>query len=235
VQWGRFEQAAELSRRYVRRAARRGGATSASHEVQRLETALGLGDIPEARARRELLLRRLDEIDDPPEREPPRRGIAVYHLITDEPDTAREFLAAAIADLRRVLPAQLVRDGHLRILLAEAQRRTGDPTAALGSLRDALGRALGRSRFQSGLTGALGAALVAADLGDAAAHDLAAHWDAVRRPLGLPVPLGYHRAAAGLLGLDAAAPPLPPAGHPWRAGELHALVERAHSWCVHAT
>ncbi|MCW2502989.1 MAG: signal transduction response regulator / Disease resistance protein [Actinomycetia bacterium] len=230
--WGRYADAALTSARYAARAARRGTPFSASQHALRLDTALGLGDLAEAKARRDLLLAELDRFDDPAEREPARRAIADYELAAGRPEDARDFLAHAIADLRRYLPPAMAREAHLLLLLGEAQRRSGQHAEARQTLLQALSHGLGGTRFEAAFTAVLPVALLAADLGDPAGERLARDWDAIRRRLGLAVPPALRAAAGATFGLDPrGGTPSPDPGR-WDPAELRALAESAHLWCA---
>lgn len=120
----------------------------------------------------------------------------------------------------------------LLIPLAEAERRAGDLAAARSHLAEALGHGTGWSDFTLTLPAVITAALLAADLGDAAAgRELAGRWERLRRRLGLPAPLGYAGPVATELGLDPA-PPAPDQPRRWDEPELQDLLRRAYAWCA---
>lgn len=129
-------------------------------------------------------------------------------------------------------PSPIVSPGYLvRLLLAEADRLAGYPTAGGATLRRGLAVGLTRSDYGSSLPGVVGAALLAADLGDrSAAAELAAGWQQVRQRLGLPAPLGYADQVATVLGLS----PEPP-GTAEGIGDdpaLPELLQQAHDWAA---
>jgi hypothetical protein len=214
--WGRYGEAAELCRRYAARAARRGTRFSIAHEVVRAEIALGQGDCVEAQHWSQRLLERLPSAGSPFESEPALRVTATMHLAQGRDDEAAGFLTDAVADLCGRYPAGLARDVHLQVLLAEAERRTGDQRAAKARLWRGLARISTLTHFRVNFIAILVGALLAGDAG------LAHRWDALRRRLGLPVPVGFAAATAQLLGEV----PAPGAGYgEWDQAELVDLTE----------
>ncbi len=101
--------------------------------------------------------------------------------------------------------------------------------AALLTLRDGLTAASGTA-FQQSLPGVLGAALIAADLGDdESSRQLATRWNTLRRGLGLPPPIAFAEAASAL---ELGPPPVAPTAR-WNPGALVACVASARVWCEH--
>lgn len=144
---------------------------------------------------------------------------------------------AARTAIGALLPAgpnsPVARAYALRILLAEAERRAGDLAAARRHLAEGLRHGAGCSDFTLTMPGVVTAGLLAADLGDhPASRDLAGRWEAVRRRLGLPAPLGYADTVHQMLGLDPAAPAGPDPDHAWNPDELGELVAHAHAWAA---
>ncbi|RJQ80244.1 AfsR/SARP family transcriptional regulator [Pseudonocardiaceae bacterium YIM PH 21723] len=148
-----------------------------------------------------------------------------------QPDAALLELDTAIARYEQTWPSfnQL---GMAQPTLAESLRRTGQLKLALLALRRGMSIGAGSQRFEYHLPAVLVAAAIALNLGDAENADrLAGLWDAVRRDLGLAVPVGYHDAAR-TLGLDLAAP----SGHPdpraWDPLVLQNTIELAEAWVI---
>lgn len=229
--WGHYPDASEMCARYAARAARRDTPFSLSHQVVRLELALGMGALEEAGAWSRLLTEQLETAGSPLEQEPARRAIALDLLARGENEAAGKFLAESVAELERSYAPELARSAHLGVLLAQAMRRTGDQEGARDALVAALSQAVRRTHLRVGFTGVLAAALIAADLGDRAGTELARDWDGLRRRIGLPVPVGFADAAT-VLGIEPG-----PAGTPdpcwvWRADEVQDVIDRAHRWSV---
>ncbi|TWP53723.1 AAA family ATPase [Lentzea tibetensis] len=231
--WGRFADAVELCARYAARAARRGTPFSVSHQVVRAEIAMGTGAIDEAVSWSRLLTEQLPGAGSPLEQEPARRAIALILLTTGENEAAAEFLTESISELDRRYPPEHARgSAHLGVLLAQAQRRAGDPEQARDSLAKALSQAVRRTHLRVGFTGALAAALVAADLGDGErSRELTRGWDTLRRRIGLPVPLGFADAPT-VLGFSDGACGTPDPSWNWCAEELQEVIDGAHRWAV---
>jgi hypothetical protein len=226
--WGRYDRTLELHAAYDRRGVVVARSSLAARLTVRTEATLGRGDLTGARVLIDELVDLLGDIAHAAEHSAPRRVIALNHLVSGQPDQARRFLGEAVPALHTAHPPLTPRFVLLQILLAEAQRRCGDATTAVRTLRTALSAA-GRTDFQQSLTATLCAALIAADLGDdASSRRLTACWDSARREHGLPVPIGF-TAGARTLGLDTASP----TGHAtrWNEAVLSACVENARTWC----
>jgi hypothetical protein len=232
--WGRYEEAADACERYDRAPALTERPPSPAHLAVQVEVALGLGNLATANAVATALAERLPEVTNPAEQEPPRRAIALAHLAAGECEAARRFLGEATDWMRSAYPGLGARHAALWLLLAEAHRRAGDPVAGLRALVDALDVSLGHSNFRHALPCVLQAAMLAADLGDREASTvLARRWDTLRRPLGLPLPIGLE-GASPLLGLDAGPPAEPDTAFRWDAAAFTVLVTDAHTWCTQA-
>ncbi|MEQ7126471.1 BTAD domain-containing putative transcriptional regulator [Actinopolymorpha sp. B11F2] len=232
--WGRYDEAADACERYNRAPALAGRPPSPAQEAVQIEVALCRGDLARARHATHALCARLSEITNPAEQEPPRRAIALTHLAAGECEAARRFLTGATDWMRTAYPGLGARHAALWMLLAEAHRRAGDPAAGLAALVDALDASLGHSNFRHALPGVLQTALFAADLGDyEASTALAGQWDALRRPLGLPLPIGLEQAATRL-GLDAEPPGQPDPAYRWTDAAFTTLIADAHAWCTKA-
>lgn len=215
--WGRYRQALELCDRYAAEAAASSPADEIRYHVVRCLAALGCRDLQLADAAAGALRRALERPGSYLAFATPAQALGLHALIRQPDDMAIASLAGLIrtADVLH-LPSSSPAYA-LRILLAEARRRSGQPTAARALLAQALGDAAGRSNYMDSLPGVVGAALLAADLGDwAEASRLAGGWDRTRRQLGLPAPLGFAEPVAEVFGLDPAAGPLPDG--PARAG-----------------
>lgn len=151
-------------------------------------------------------------------------------LLTRSPAEAATVITGLIDELTRRYPPSMSRAYVQRILLAEAERRAGRPTRALGHLTEGLRYGVTCSDYTTTLPAVLVAGLLADDLGDAAAgRDLVGRWDRTRRGIGLPAPLGLAEPVAAL-GLDPA-PAVPDPTYRWSLDELAALVRYAYSWC----
>ncbi|MEV7098021.1 BTAD domain-containing putative transcriptional regulator [Amycolatopsis sp. NPDC051045] len=227
--WGRYGRALAISLEYDSRGVEPGASSLAALLTVRAEAALGHGDFVIAAEAVTRLQTLVGDVAHAAEQDSPRRVIGLYHLVVGRVDLARRFLDDTWVLLTATHPRVTPRFTMVRILLAEAQRRCGDPQAALRTLCGGLELATGRSQFRFSLSGVLEAALLAADLGDAAgSRELVRRWDTLRRELGLPVPICF-AGVAGTLGLD----PGPPAGHVWRwrPDAIHACVAGARSWC----
>ncbi|WP_162184813.1 ATP-binding protein [Allokutzneria albata] len=227
--WGRYEEAAELCRRYEVHRVERGLRISTAQLALRTEVALGRKDIQAAESWCERLAERLGPTGGPLEQEPARRAIGTT-LLAKDPASAVDFLDDSVRQLRRLFPRSLSRVVRLQSLSAEALRRTGQPLRAREVLSDALASAIGRSHFRFGMAAALQAAVVAAELDDPAAKILAAAWDGVRTRLGLPAPIGVAHVVRDVLGIDPA--PSTPQFLPWPEQELREVVHQAYLWTV---
>jgi hypothetical protein len=172
----------------------------------------------------------LGDISHAAEQNDPRRVIALSYLVGGQPDRARTFLSEAWTALRATHAPLTPRFVFLQILLAESQRRCGQVMAALLTLRDGLTAAAAGTAFQQSLPGVLGAALIAADLGDdESSRQLATRWNTLRRGLGLPLPIAFAEAASAL---ELGPPPVAPTAR-WNPGALAACVASARVWCEH--
>ncbi|MFB9902759.1 ATP-binding protein [Allokutzneria oryzae] len=227
--WGRYDRAAQLCRRHEVHRAERGLWISTAQLALRVEVALGHKDVEAAEGWCAMLSERLGTTGGPLEQEPARRAIGTT-LLARDPERAAVFLEDSVRQLRRFYPRSLSRVVRLQSLLAEALRRTGQPLRAREVLADALASAIGHSHFRFGMAAALQAALVAADLGDPAAGELARAWDGTRTRLGLPAPVGVAGVVDEVLGIDPA--PSDPGHLPWPEPELREVVHQAYLWAV---
>ena len=149
-------------------------------------------------------------------------------LALDRPDEVHELVRTELPALVREYPEMEQSFASIQVAMAEAMRRRGEPADAVPVLRAGLTAALATRSFRVGLPGVLGAAALAASLGDhAAAAELGAGWQRVRIALGLSVPVAF-RLTAEAAGLA----PLPPSDTPeGRGDEIEDLVVRAIAWC----
>lgn len=232
VDWGRYEEAAELCAEYLRRVwGQFGRGPSAAQLVIQLEVALGREDPAAIEDRAKELRASLETIAHPGEFESPCGAIGRSLLATGAPAEAAEFLTHWVDWFGAAYPYWLSRLTEMQLLLAESRRRTGDPAGALTALRACLTALPPAGNFDFGLGAVLVAALLAADLDDpAGSADLAGGWEVLRRRVGLPAPLGF-RDAVRELGLDPAPPPGPDPGFTWSAEPFSRLVAQAADWC----
>ena len=231
ITWGHYARALELSDEYDRRGVDVGASSRAAQLTVRIEATLGQGDLRTARLLIDELVTLLGDVAHAAEQDSPRRVIALNHLATGQAEQARRFLHDAWRTLRTTHPSLAPRLVYLQILLAEAQRRCGQPMSALRTLCDGLAAASRRPQFRMSFPGVLEAALIAADLGDdAASRQLATRWDTLRRGLGLPLPIGFTEAASDTLGLS----PEPAASRleRWNPDVLHTSIASAAAWCT---
>ncbi|MBE8516881.1 winged helix-turn-helix domain-containing protein [Amycolatopsis sp. H6(2020)] len=230
--WGRYPRTLEIHAAYDRCELELSRSSMTAKLTVMIEALLGLGDRTGATALIGDLVGLLGSVTHAAEQAAPRRVIASYYLVCREPDRARRFLDEALTTLSAAQPPLTSRFTPLQILLAEAQRQCGNPTAAGRTLDDILLSARGRSDFKHTFAAPLCAALVAADLGDAeAGHDLITRWDRTRRTHRLPVPVGF-AAPAETMDLDPA-----PAGRPaegWHPTAFTACLAAAGDWCAQA-
>ncbi|MEV5721154.1 BTAD domain-containing putative transcriptional regulator [Amycolatopsis mediterranei] len=228
--WGRYARTLEIDAAYDRCELELGRSSMTAKLTVMIEALLGLGDLTRATALIGDLIRLLDSVTHAAEQAAPRRVIASYYLVCQEPDRARHFLDEALTTLSTAQPPLTSRFTPLRILLAEAQRQCGNTRTARRTLCDTLLSARGISDFKHTFAAPLCAALVAADLGDTeASQDLITRWNQTRRTHGLPVPVGFV-APAKTLNLDP-----DPSGQPakvWYPTALTACVDAARTWCA---
>jgi hypothetical protein len=221
----------ELSHEYDRRGVDLGASSRAAQLTVRIEATLGQGDRHAAQLLVDELVTLLGDVAHAAEQDSPRRVIALNYLVGGQAEQARRFLQDAWIALRSTHPPLTTRLVFLQILLAEAQRRCGQPTTALRTLCPGLTAAAGRAQFRMSFTGVLEAALIAADLGDnVASRQLATRWDMLRRRLRLPLPVGFAEVATHTLGLS----PALSVGRSarWNPDALHASVASAAEWCA---
>jgi predicted ATPase/DNA-binding SARP family transcriptional activator len=231
VTWGYYARALELSHEYDRRGVDLGASSRAAQLTVRIEATLGQGDRHAAQLLVDELVTLLGDVAHAAEQDSPRRVIALNYLVGGQAEQARRFLQDAWIALRSTHPPLTTRLVFLQILLAEAQRRCGQPTTALRTLCPGLTAAAGRAQFRMSFTGVLEAALIAADLGDnVASRQLATRWDMLRRRLRLPLPVGFAEVATHTLGLS----PALSVGRSarWNPDALHASVASAAEWCA---
>lgn len=230
--WGRYDTAAQALAGFQNVPGLRTHVPSPIHQALHVEIALGQGLIERAEQQATKLAGRLSDITNPAEQDPPRRAIALTHLVAGRHEQARQDLGQAIEWMRAHYPELDARLTALWLLRAEAERQAGHTNAALTSLSAGLD-ATANPSFRHTLPGVLVTAALAAELGhhDASAT-LASRWDALRRRLGLPVPLGFTRAAA-TVGIEAADLPVPDPLFPWDQGAPTSLIADARAWCHH--
>lgn len=229
--WGHYDRALALIREYDRRGVELAASSLAAQLTVRAEATLGLGDLAGARVLSDELVALLGDIAHAAEHDSPRRVIAVSHLVDGRVEQARRFLDDAWITLRTAYPPLTPRLVYLQILLAEAQRRCGAPTAALHTLHAGLTASSGRTEFRMSFTGVLEAALIARDVGDdMSSRQLATRWDTLRRSLGLPIPVGFAEAATDTLGLSSTRPARPSVR--WNPDTLHGCIATATTWCA---
>jgi predicted ATPase/DNA-binding SARP family transcriptional activator len=232
--WGHYDQALQLSHEYDRRGVDLGASSWAAVLTVRIDSMLGRADLSSAAELVGQLVALLGDVVHAAEHDSPRRVIALFHLASGHVQEARRFLDDARTSLRATYPPLAARLVYLQILLAEAQRRCGQPLLARRTLSGGLTAATRHSQFRLAFTGVLGAALIATDLGEnTAGQELTLRWDTLRRELGLPVPTGFTDAAARTLALD----PAPPTdlNATWKPDALRACIATARTWCERET
>ncbi|MGO1055464.1 BTAD domain-containing putative transcriptional regulator [Crossiella sp. CA198] len=231
-QWGRPGEAARLCAEYEQRVwAQFDRPPSTTQLALRVEVALALGEPDRALALAEDLRHRLPSWHHAAEQDAPRRSIALAYLVTGRLAEALALLTETVNALPEQHSGFTARWTYLRVLHAEALRRSGRTEAAVRALIEALHSAADSTNFRFGLPGVLATALLAADLGDTTASAaFAADWDRLRRAAGLPAPLGLRGTVAERLGLDPATPPAPDPGWTWAPEEFTTAIRAALTW-----
>lgn len=200
---GLYREAVELCERFEGLTHSELAADTTRYLGVRCVAELGLGDHAAAGRTAGLLRRAMDVPGNFLRPSASGRVLALHALLTRPAGQARVRIAELLREVEGRPSTEIFPGYVIRLLLAEAERRAGYPAAGVATLREGLAVAVRRSDYGSSLPAVVGAALLAADLGDhAAAAALAEGWDRVRRRLGLPAPLGYADEAASLLGLS---------------------------------
>ncbi|GAA4908875.1 putative ATPase [Stackebrandtia albiflava] len=190
IAWGRHDLATALADRHDTLAAAAGHRPSNTYLALRTELAVAAGDTDAAARHSAALLRRLGQPGSVGDAEPVYCAVTRTHLARGGAAAAARTARRGIAYLEGRWSQATSRTLTLRVLYAEALRRTGDTAGALAQLRYVLDHADGFTRVAVTAVPA-----VAAVTGDTT---LAGEWERFRSTRGLPVPPALVDALTGL-------------------------------------
>lgn len=227
LQWDQLEDAEFHLDEYRRHQYGRGRTLSGRH----LELAAMLaGCRGDHEASMELLARSAREVGDNFRHQQQHLLNRVLLLMANgRDDQALVMARESIKKIQSRHPGRYARVGALRVYLAEAERRCGDPATARVELGEALESLLMTSNYLAGSRAVLVAALLADQYGDRAATvELSASWYRLMAAVRLPVPPCFRKVIGRLpkprTGLDASIG--------WSPSEFVSLMGDAHDWCL---
>jgi predicted ATPase/DNA-binding SARP family transcriptional activator len=231
VKWGRYDDAGEVCARDAPPRDRLDSGSELRYDSALSAVQLGLGQVAAAA---QTAARLRDRLGRPGylALNTPAYSFALVALATQPPLAAVQAIAGMIQTLSDRYPSTLSRAYALTLLLAEAQRRAGNATAALRHLVNGLEQARSRTMYAVTVSAAISAAMLAGELGDpAGAARLTESWNRLRVAAGLPAPLGFAEQTAQL-GLDPGPPDAPDPGYAWEQAPLRNLIADVHAWSV---